>query len=157
MCCPKVATTEGIGAALLGAPLVGMLAENVFGYALPKKGHLSEKYDRNADALGSALAITTVGPWFLSLGLYQLLMRTYKQDRAETARRVQNQEHGSEMAALDLEAATNSEKSRSSSDVDFSGFANPKQGKSPYTSPGGGYVAVGVEPPSSELSQRPST
>ncbi|CDI74064.1 transmembrane domian-containing protein, putative [Eimeria praecox] len=75
---------EGSGAAILGAPLVGYLAEHSFGYLrttllvaeMPEQLRLG-----NANALASALAFLTVIPWSISFLLYGLLHFTYGRDQ----------------------------------------------------------------------------
>lgn len=78
----QTVAVEGSGAALLGAPLVGYLAEHQFGYLrttllvseMPEALRLG-----NAGALAQALAFLTVIPWSLSFLLYGLLHFTYGQ------------------------------------------------------------------------------
>lgn len=73
---------EGSGAAILGAPLVGYLAEHSFGY-LRTTLLVSEMPEQlrvgNANALAAALAFLTVIPWSISFILYGLLHFTYGQ------------------------------------------------------------------------------
>ncbi|PHJ20423.1 major facilitator family protein [Cystoisospora suis] len=105
-------TMEGVGSALLGSPVVGLLAQKVFGYSQPLKksshSHRSsstssppppspsdassssfssqrETDEKNAEALSLALICTTVGPWILSVGVYFLLHCTYTADRQAAA------------------------------------------------------------------------
>lgn len=76
----QTVAVEGSGAAILGAPLVGYLAEHSFGYLrttllvaeMPEQLRLG-----NANALASALAFLTVIPWSISFLLYGLLHFTY--------------------------------------------------------------------------------
>ena len=78
----QTVAVEGSGAAILGAPLVGYLAEHSFGYLrttllvaeMPEQLRLG-----NANALASALAFLTVIPWSISFLLYGLLHFTYGQ------------------------------------------------------------------------------
>ncbi|CDJ65678.1 transmembrane domian-containing protein, putative [Eimeria necatrix] len=75
---------EGSGAAILGAPLVGYLAEHSFGY-LRTTLLVSEMPEQlrvgNANALAAALAFLTVIPWSISFILYGLLHFTYGRDQ----------------------------------------------------------------------------
>ncbi|KAL8427284.1 hypothetical protein Efla_002722 [Eimeria flavescens] len=76
---------EGSGAAILGAPLVGYLAEHSFGYLrttllvseMPEGLRLG-----NANALASALVFLTAIPWSLSFLLYGILHFTYGKDQS---------------------------------------------------------------------------
>ncbi|CDI83486.1 transmembrane domian-containing protein, putative [Eimeria acervulina] len=80
----QTVAVEGSGAAILGAPLVGYLAEHSFGYLrttllvaeMPEQLRLG-----NANALASALAFLTVIPWSISFLLYGLLHFTYGRDQ----------------------------------------------------------------------------
>lgn len=78
----QTVAVEGSGAAILGAPLVGYLAEHSFGY-LRTTLLVSEMPEQlrvgNADALAAALAFLTVIPWSISFILYGLLHFTYGQ------------------------------------------------------------------------------
>ncbi|OEH74396.1 transmembrane domain-containing protein [Cyclospora cayetanensis] len=75
---------EGSGAAILGAPLVGYLAEHSFGYVrttllvaeMPEQLRMG-----NANALANALVFLTVIPWSISFLLYGLLHLTYGRDQ----------------------------------------------------------------------------
>jgi predicted MFS family arabinose efflux permease len=76
-------TIDGSFAALLGAPMVGFLAENVFGYhpsqqiianMAPGHRHI------NADALGHALLWCCILPWVLCLICFSFLHVTYGKD-----------------------------------------------------------------------------
>ncbi|CEM11781.1 unnamed protein product [Vitrella brassicaformis CCMP3155] len=74
-------------AALLGAPLVGILSENVFGYekTTQKIADMDERLrERNAAALGKALFCTTTVPWAVCFVLYSLLHYTYPRDRVRS-------------------------------------------------------------------------
>eukprot|EP00920_Eleutheroschizon_duboscqi_P034763 GHVT01083329.1.p1 GENE.GHVT01083329.1~~GHVT01083329.1.p1 ORF type:complete len:616 (+),score=136.42 GHVT01083329.1:641-2488(+) len=79
-----VSTCEGIGAALLGAPLVGVLSERAFGYVAPggvAAGEASAVRLGNAWALSYALLCLSVVPWIGNLAAYGVLHCTYKNDR----------------------------------------------------------------------------
>lgn len=81
----QVSCLEGVGAAALGAPLVGYLCENVFGYVKPLHGKLfrdpSEEIRlNNARAISLSMLCMTVGPWVLSVLAYGILHATYKLD-----------------------------------------------------------------------------
>ncbi|CAK8989419.1 Quinolone resistance protein NorA [Durusdinium trenchii] len=67
---------EGAVAACLGNALVGLLAQVVFGFNLAKEGKA-----QNAEALGKALALTSVLPWTLCLFFYILLHWAFPYDR----------------------------------------------------------------------------
>lgn len=81
---------EGSSAAILGAPLVGFLAENVFGYVrttflvadMPESLRVG-----NANALAYALVFLTAVPWTLSFFIYGLLHFTYGKFARNPARR----------------------------------------------------------------------
>ncbi|PHJ22309.1 major facilitator family protein [Cystoisospora suis] len=81
-----VSTCEGVGAAVLGAPLVGFLSEHVFGYVKLSHGvHVSglsaaEKLP-NARALSLSMLCMTVGPWMANFVVYCILHKTYKKDK----------------------------------------------------------------------------
>ncbi|KAH8741390.1 transmembrane domain protein MFS family sugar transporter [Cryptosporidium ryanae] len=75
---------EGISAATFGAPVVGILSENVFGYKASFKNVNQmdpESRLRNANALSNSLVFLTVFPWCISLLLYSLLHFTYGNDK----------------------------------------------------------------------------
>ncbi|KAH7649000.1 12 transmembrane domain MFS family sugar transporter [Cryptosporidium bovis] len=75
---------EGISAATFGAPVVGILSENVFGYKASFKNVSQmdpESRLRNANALSNSLIFLTVFPWCISLLLYSLLHFTYGNDK----------------------------------------------------------------------------
>ncbi|PFH33628.1 transporter, major facilitator family protein [Besnoitia besnoiti] len=81
-----VSTCEGVGAALLGAPLVGFLSQQVFGYIKVDHSHklveLSElQREGNARALSMAMLCMTTGPWIANMLVYCILHKTYKKDR----------------------------------------------------------------------------
>ncbi|KAL8427835.1 hypothetical protein Efla_005801 [Eimeria flavescens] len=80
-----VSCLEGVGAASLGAPIVGYLCENIFGYVkLPhgKRFHSPSEHIRlgNARAIAFSMLCMTVGPWLLNVLAYGLLHVTYKSD-----------------------------------------------------------------------------
>ncbi|EAK89024.1 12 transmembrane domain protein MFS family sugar transporter [Cryptosporidium parvum Iowa II] len=75
---------EGISAATFGAPVVGILSENVFGYKTTAENVSQMNADSrliNANALANALVFLTVFPWCISLLLYSLLHFTYGNDK----------------------------------------------------------------------------
>ncbi|KAJ1609811.1 MFS-like sugar transporter [Cryptosporidium canis] len=75
---------EGISAATFGAPVVGILSENVFGYKTIAENVSqmdAETRLTNANALANALVFLTVFPWCISLLLYSLLHFTYGNDK----------------------------------------------------------------------------
>lgn len=81
---------EGSSAAILGAPLVGFLAESAFGYQrtslLVKDMPVALRLG-NANALARSLFLLTVIPWSISFVLYSLLHFTYgKREDAQTNR-----------------------------------------------------------------------
>jgi len=75
---------EGSSAACFGAPLVGLLAENVFGYR-PTSMVVSEMPEtlrmQNAEALSHAMLLCTMIPWALCFCCYSLLHLTFGRDR----------------------------------------------------------------------------
>ncbi|PFH38126.1 transporter, major facilitator family protein [Besnoitia besnoiti] len=128
-------TMEGVGSALLGAPVVGMLAQQVFGYSKPLTRHRpsaassssstaapgaegsaaaaagaeglfqSAEDMANAEALGKALLCTTVGPWLASVFVYFLLHWTYTVDRVAANRRSQEEKAREDARAAESDAA----------------------------------------------------
>ena len=82
----QVSCLEGVGAAALGAPIVGYLCENVFGYVKPPHGGLLAAAPAESVRVGNARAISlamlcmTVGPWLLTIVAYGILHLTYKSD-----------------------------------------------------------------------------
>ncbi|CDJ66536.1 hypothetical protein, conserved [Eimeria necatrix] len=98
-----VSCLEGVGAAALGAPIVGYLCENVFGYVRPPHDGLLAAAPAESVRVGNARAISlamlcmTVGPWLLTIVAYGVLHLTYKSDSR----------HGSALAAAgDAESAS---------------------------------------------------
>ncbi|XP_026190905.1 uncharacterized protein LOC34622251 [Cyclospora cayetanensis] len=78
-----VSCLEGVGAALLGAPIVGYLCEHVFGYVKPPHGahiHSATIIRGNARAISLSMLCMTVAPWLLSIVAYGVLHLTYKFD-----------------------------------------------------------------------------
>eukprot|EP00931_Biecheleriopsis_adriatica_P075362 TRINITY_DN49243_c0_g1_i1.p1 TRINITY_DN49243_c0_g1~~TRINITY_DN49243_c0_g1_i1.p1 ORF type:complete len:510 (+),score=63.08 TRINITY_DN49243_c0_g1_i1:36-1532(+) len=76
---------EGSMAALLGAPAVGVLSQEVFGFKLGATHQamsLSAGTEPNTRALGMALVVSTTFPWIVCLLLYSLLHWSYPRDRA---------------------------------------------------------------------------
>lgn len=82
----QVSCLEGVGAAALGAPIVGYLCENVFGYVRPPHDGLLAAAPAESVRVGNARAISlamlcmTVGPWLLTIVAYGVLHLTYKSD-----------------------------------------------------------------------------
>lgn len=81
----QVSCFEGVGAAALGAPIVGYLCENVFGYVKPTHGrHFVRPSEEirlaNARAISLSMLCMTVGPWLLNVLAYGILHITYKLD-----------------------------------------------------------------------------
>jgi len=72
---------ESFCASLLGAPLVGFLAENVFGY-IPPKGADTLVIEGNSNALANAMLWIVVIPWLLAVGLYSTLPNALARDKA---------------------------------------------------------------------------
>ncbi|KAL7067174.1 major facilitator superfamily protein [Cryptosporidium serpentis] len=86
---------ETIGSALFGAPFVGILAQNYFGYdtSFQKKDiqsiinsssdNLKNIYllQNNAQALAKSMLCMTVGPWLIAILLFGLLHYTYSNDK----------------------------------------------------------------------------
>jgi len=74
---------EGSSAACLGGPLVGLLAEKVFGYK-PQKKMVSEIPDdirkSNLNALAMGMLWMTILPWIICFIAFSLLHFTYKKD-----------------------------------------------------------------------------
>ncbi|KAL8270167.1 hypothetical protein Esti_005894 [Eimeria stiedai] len=80
-----VSCLEGVGAATLGAPIVGYMCENVYGYVKPAHGqHFQNPPEAirlgNAQAIAFAMLSMTVGPWLLNVLAYGILHLTYKFD-----------------------------------------------------------------------------
>lgn len=82
-------TIDGTFAAVFGAPLVGVLAESLFGYH-PSTELISEmnvaQRQINAAALGHALLWCCILPWVLCFICFSWLHVTYGQDMAERNR-----------------------------------------------------------------------
>eukprot|EP01068_Selenidium_serpulae_P020438 Selendium_serpulae@DN847_c0_g1_i1.p1 len=78
-----VIAVEGAIASLLGAPLVGILAEKCFGY-VPTTDLVSQMPEElrlnNATALGKSLLLVTAVPWTISLFFYSGMHLTYGRD-----------------------------------------------------------------------------
>lgn len=68
---------EGAIASFLGNAAVGFLAQNLFGFNLADEGEATS----NAEALGKALAFTSVLPWLLCLMCYIFLHWAFPYDR----------------------------------------------------------------------------
>ncbi|KAF8821548.1 transporter, major facilitator family protein [Cardiosporidium cionae] len=78
-----IVAAEGSVAALLGAPLVGILAETFFGYRQTTQPIDEMEFgirNGNAVALAQALQYQTAIPWAISFFLYGLLHFTYGHD-----------------------------------------------------------------------------
>jgi len=79
---------EGSCSAIFGNAMVGLLAENVFGYDLSSARSKDVTSDPdNVHALGSALMLVSFCPWILCFAAYSLLHWSYPRDirRLETA------------------------------------------------------------------------
>merc|ERR1712087_801070 len=89
-----VAACEGSSAALFGAPIVGFLAEDVFGYKRVSSSggehvHTAEAADAavrasNRHALSRAMLCGTLPPFLICASLYTLLHWTYARDVRRT-------------------------------------------------------------------------
>lgn len=71
---------EGAVAACLGNAAVGFLAQTVFGFNLANEGKAGPE-EHNAEALGKALAFTSVLPWTFCLVFYIILHWAFPYDR----------------------------------------------------------------------------
>ncbi|CAD2085194.1 pantothenate transporter, putative [Plasmodium vinckei brucechwatti] len=74
---------EGVGSSLIGAPLFGYLAEEVFHYRnnnLLISDMTTEFRSHNAEALSKTLLYLTAIPWMLSFVFYSLLHFTYGEE-----------------------------------------------------------------------------
>ena len=69
-----------------GSPLVGILAERVFGYQPGTPGKSAEADRKNADALSRAIFSESAGPFIICCLTYTFLYCTYPRDR-ERARK----------------------------------------------------------------------
>ena len=68
---------------MFGAPLVGWLAESVFGYSIATSEQTVARSNvQNANALGSAMALCTLIPWGLCFCFYSMLHFTYPPEAA---------------------------------------------------------------------------
>jgi MFS family permease len=77
---------EGSAAAIFGAPLVGLLSEEVFGYVpidigVDIQSLAPEVQQKNVQALTYSLLVCVTIPWIICCGLYGALHLTYKHDR----------------------------------------------------------------------------
>ena len=81
---------EGISASVFGAPLVGHLAESVYGYHRPANGQAWQRSDHLA--LGNALFVCVMYPWVLCAFLFSLIHLTYPAE----SERVSNQDQQEE-------------------------------------------------------------
>ena len=80
------AAIEGVFASLLGAPLVGYIAERHYGYITPPAGVSIGQMEPstrqvNAAALGASLFSMTIWPWLACVLLYTLAHWTFPHDR----------------------------------------------------------------------------
>merc|ERR1712129_404358 len=76
---------EDSSGALFGAPVVGLLAEKVFGYrrvdaSLLSGAQVAAVHSNNRHALSRAMLCGTVPPFLLCISLYSLLHWTYERD-----------------------------------------------------------------------------
>jgi len=83
---------EQSSAALFGAPLVGWLCENVFGYQLPSRGshHIGVNHG-NAIALARSMEAITLVCWGLCFFLYGVVHFTYPADKRRRTKEVENE------------------------------------------------------------------
>ena len=72
---------EGAIAAVAGNAAVGFLAQSVFGYNLAGAQQTPTQSHHNADALGKALAFTSVLPWSLCLMCYIFMHWAFPYDK----------------------------------------------------------------------------
>eukprot|EP00931_Biecheleriopsis_adriatica_P106121 TRINITY_DN80635_c0_g1_i1.p1 TRINITY_DN80635_c0_g1~~TRINITY_DN80635_c0_g1_i1.p1 ORF type:complete len:476 (-),score=73.80 TRINITY_DN80635_c0_g1_i1:44-1471(-) len=76
-----MAAAEGSSGALFGAPVVGMLAEQVFGYRKSVSSQVATTVAaNNALALSQSLLWGTVPPWIICAAFYSRLHFTYGED-----------------------------------------------------------------------------
>mmetsp|Transcript_28205 Transcript_28205/g.52939 ORF Transcript_28205/g.52939 Transcript_28205/m.52939 type:complete len:510 (-) Transcript_28205:204-1733(-) len=87
---------EGAVAAVAGNAAVGFMAQTVFGYNLAEAHKVKAGDKHNADALGKALAFTTVLPWTLCLIFFIFLHWAFPYDRRMIAKEKERslEEHG---------------------------------------------------------------
>lgn len=73
---------EGVSAALFGTMLVGLLAQQVFGYPLddPHSPTAPGANREKALALGKAVGVVCTVPWTINMILYSMLHITYRRD-----------------------------------------------------------------------------
>lgn len=71
---------EGSFSAVCGNALVGLLAQDVFGYDLSNASREGASDPHSRRALGSALSLTVALPWVLCLGFYTMLHWSYPRD-----------------------------------------------------------------------------
>jgi len=79
---------DGSFAAMMGAPMVGIFAENVFGYQSTRLSIAETPFalrDSNASALAQAMMCCTIGPWAVCFVFYSFLHLTYGPDVAACA------------------------------------------------------------------------
>jgi len=82
---------EQSSAALFGAPLVGWLCENVFGYQLPSRGsHQVGINHANAHALARSMEAITLVCWGLCFFLYGVVHFTYPADKRRREKEVKS-------------------------------------------------------------------
>jgi len=80
------AAIEGVFSALFGAPLVGHIAQHVYGYTVPAAGLSVAQLEprlrqANAAALASSIYALSIWPWTVCLLLYTLVHWTFAHDR----------------------------------------------------------------------------
>uniref|UniRef100_A0A7S2URL5 Major facilitator superfamily (MFS) profile domain-containing protein n=2 Tax=Attheya septentrionalis TaxID=420275 RepID=A0A7S2URL5_9STRA len=76
---------EGCSGALFGAPIVGLLAERVFGYGQNSGGGVSQAND-DANALAKAMLYMVTIPWLFCFTVYGWVGHVYQDDRKSVKR-----------------------------------------------------------------------
>ncbi|KAL8270204.1 hypothetical protein Esti_005879 [Eimeria stiedai] len=99
---------EGSISAMLGSPVIALLAESIFGYrtgALPS--HSAADHERNTEALANALLVATAFPWTICFFLYGLIHFTYPKDAIayEKNRLASSRRRASNASAADAQKA----------------------------------------------------
>lgn len=104
--------------AALAAPIVGIMAQTLFGFSgtASTTGH-EETDHRNARALGNALLVCMIVPWFLCFVFYTGLHFTYPKDRARAQQLAQafplsaaEEADGSEQSPLRVQPSQSSQR-----------------------------------------------
>jgi len=95
---------DGSFAAMMGAPMVGIFAENIFGYQTTRL-HIADTplalRASNASALAQAMLCCTIGPWAVCFVFYSFLHLTLGPDVAACAARdAEEEEKATETTAL---------------------------------------------------------